>query len=123
MLTALVLTSVGFFIYKTIIPMISKKTAVPVQSNLSAEQLKKQEFEAALKTASASDRDLDGIPDIDEAKYQTSITSADTDSDGLLDLQEVSIFKTNPIKADTDGDGFSDGYEVRRGLDPFVKQK
>lgn len=36
---------------------------------------------------------------------------ADTDSDGLLDADEVTE-RTSPWVADTDGDGFSDGVEV-----------
>ncbi len=80
--------------------------------------VREQEFNSALKKLSATDQDLDGIPDSEEAKYGTSVTSSDTDGDGLSDYQEVFIYKTNPVKADTDGDGFSDGYEVRHGLNP-----
>jgi hypothetical protein len=64
---------------------------------------------------------MDGIPDSEEAKYKTSVTSSDTDEDGLTDWQEIFNFKTDPLKADTDGDGLTDGYEVRRGMDPLAK--
>jgi hypothetical protein len=37
--------------------------------------------------------------------------SADSDGDGLKDVEETSI-GTDPLKADTDGDGLSDGWEV-----------
>lgn len=92
-----------------------KKSAAP---SVPATSVKEQEFNSALKKLSATDQDLDGIPDSEEAKYQTSATSSDTDGDGLIDGQEVFTFKTNPLKADTDGDGKADGYEVRRGLNP-----
>ncbi|WP_161957577.1 Ig-like domain-containing protein [Mariprofundus sp. EBB-1] len=39
-------------------------------------------------------------------------SSADSDNDGLIDMDEVNIHKTNPALADTDGDGFPDGQEV-----------
>ena len=38
----------------------------------------------------------------------------DSDGDGLTDLEEARVHKTNPNKADTDGDGLPDGDEVRR---------
>jgi hypothetical protein len=84
---------------------------------------RQQEFDEAIKKASASDQDLDGISDSEEAKYKTNATSSDTDEDGLTDWQEIFNFKTNPLKADTDGDSFTDGYEVRRDLNPNVKGK
>jgi len=37
---------------------------------------------------------------------------ADSDGDGLLDLNELNTFGTNPQLADTDGDGFDDFSEV-----------
>lgn len=42
----------------------------------------------------------------------------DTDQDGLTDLDENLIWKTNPNKADTDGDGYKDGEEVKNGYNP-----
>jgi hypothetical protein len=43
---------------------------------------------------------------------------ADTDGDGLFDLDETSIYGTNPNVADSDGDGASDGAEVFNGTNP-----
>ena len=48
----------------------------------------------------------------------TNIHMADTDSDGLLDKEEVRIYHTDPLIADTDGDGFIDGDEVKNGYNP-----
>jgi hypothetical protein len=45
------------------------------------------------------------------APPDSDITMADTDSDGLLDSDELKLH-TNPWDPDTDHDGFSDGVEV-----------
>ena len=45
----------------------------------------------------------------------------DSDSDGLSDSDEISIYHTNPAKFDTDTDGYSDGEEIRFGFDPNKK--
>jgi len=36
----------------------------------------------------------------------------DTDGDGLVDLEEIIVYKTNPLLTDTDADGFSDFTEI-----------
>lgn len=41
----------------------------------------------------------------------------DSDLDGLTDLGEKEIFKTDPLNPDSDGDGFYDGAEVLSGTD------
>ncbi|MFT5288761.1 MAG: hypothetical protein ACI82F_000818 [Planctomycetota bacterium] len=38
--------------------------------------------------------------------------SADSDGDGLLDIEETSVHGTDPLEADTDDDGLDDGIEV-----------
>lgn len=97
------------------------QSAIPVDN--AVDQVKQREFNDAIKKVAASDQDLDGLSDSDEAKYKTNPASSDTDEDGLTDYQEIFNFKTDPLKADTDGDSFADGYEVRRGKDPLVKGK
>ncbi len=42
----------------------------------------------------------------------------DRDGDGLYDIDETSVYGTNPDVADTDGDGVDDGEEVYLGTDP-----
>ena len=42
----------------------------------------------------------------------------DSDSDGLMDWQEIT-WKTDPCKPDSDGDGYFDGEEVTSGYDPI----
>jgi hypothetical protein len=47
-----------------------------------------------------------------------SLTTSDTDSDGLADFDELANLKTDPAKADSDLDGVLDGVEVIGGTDP-----
>ncbi|MBI4133400.1 hypothetical protein HY478_02185 [Candidatus Uhrbacteria bacterium] len=42
----------------------------------------------------------------------------DTDSDGLTDVEETTIYNSNPRNPDTDGDSFIDGNEVFHLYDP-----
>lgn len=39
---------------------------------------------------------------------------ADSDGDGLTDIEEIMIYHSDPSNADTDGDGIPDGDEVRK---------
>ena len=72
------------------------------------------------KIIETDDRDEDGIPDsdarlaLDETRFGSDRMKADTDSDGLSDLQEAmaGIFSgSDPTNADTDGDGVTDGKD------------
>ena len=59
------------------------------------------------------DTDKDGLTDLDEINiHKTNPNLADTDQDGLTDGDEVSIHNTNPNDPDTDRDGLPDGIEV-----------
>ena len=65
------------------------------------------------------DSDGDGILNIDEINiYGTDPFNPDTDGDGILDGIEVTNLCLNPLVFDTDGDGLSDGVEVSQGSDP-----
>ncbi|MCZ7557835.1 MAG: hypothetical protein M5R41_15660 [Bacteroidia bacterium] len=68
------------------------------------------------------DRDYDGLLDRDEIHvYRTNPDNSDTDGDGLNDGEEV-VLGTSPLRADTDGDGLNDGDEVRvYGTEPLRK--
>ena|GEM_PF-1831695 len=62
-----------------------------------------------------ADSDGDGLTDLEEIMiYHTDPNNADSDGDGLTDGEEVRIYGTNPLKADTDGDGLTDGDEVHK---------
>lgn len=55
------------------------------------------------------DTDNDGVIDIIEEAYGSDITKPDTDDDGLTDLEEISIIKTDPIVYDSIQNGIADG--------------
>lgn len=85
-----------------------------------------------LPTATTATLTLNALTLLDEADYKVrvtngfgfvestpvhlTITRVDTDSDGLLDDEEVTL-ALNKTLADTDGDGFTDGVEVHLGSD------
>lgn len=47
----------------------------------------------------------------------------DSDSDGVSDYDERTLYNTDPNSADTDGDGFIDGLEIESGYDPLDSQR
>jgi len=50
--------------------------------------------------------------DTDTQKAIFEFISVDADNDGLLDVDEISIYSTDPGLFDTDGDGLGDGQEL-----------
>ena len=44
--------------------------------------------------------------------------NSDSDRDGIVDYDEVNLYKTNPFAADTDNDGFIDSAEITLGYNP-----
>ncbi|MHA1619190.1 MAG: hypothetical protein ACTSVZ_07890, partial [Promethearchaeota archaeon] len=66
---------------------------------------------------SVGDTDYDGLDDLDEITYGTSITCIDTDSDNLNDAFEIK-YGTDPLNDDSDGDTWLDGVEAAAGTDP-----
>lgn len=113
--------------------MLRKKTNEPLkvldnqveQAAVKLEIEKKNDIEVmkrldiALDIARETDKDLDGLSNEEEKKLGTNPESSDTDSDGILDGDEIQSYHTDPLKADTDGDGYKDGYEVERGYSPI----
>jgi hypothetical protein len=66
------------------------------------------------------DSDSDGLIDGDEINiYGTDPILLDTDNDGLTDLAEIQQHQTDPTLADTDLDGVSDGEEIAAGTNPL----
>jgi len=64
------------------------------------------------------DSDSDGLLDGDELACGSRTDVPDTDGDGLDDGDEVHVHGTSPTAADTDGDGADDGHELAAGTDP-----
>ena len=65
------------------------------------------------------DSDSDGLSDEQESTiYNTLVSNPDSDGDGLNDGREV-VIGTNPNLADTDGDGTNDADEVTNDTDPL----
>ncbi len=62
--------------------------------------------------------DGDGLSNKEEIELSTSVSSADTDEDGLSDYDEINKHNTDPLKADSDADTLNDGEEIAIGLDP-----
>jgi parallel beta-helix repeat protein len=64
------------------------------------------------------DTDGEGISDYNEIfVYRTSPAVQDTDADDLTDYEEIQETGTNPLLSDTDGDGFDDYEEYFLGTD------
>jgi len=66
-----------------------------------------------------NDTDSDGLLDGEEVKiWLTDPLNIDTDNDTITDYDEVMIFHTNPLLSDSDNDGFTDREEINEGTDP-----
>ena len=77
------------------------------------------------------DYDGDGLTDLSE--YQAGLDPTkthtyggtvadpdlDSDGDGIINIDEQNLYRTNPGKADTDDDGVNDGVEIDEGTSPW----
>lgn len=50
--------------------------------------------------------------------FYKSFLYNDSDGDGLSDIEELLIYRTDPLNPDTDGDGILDGDEIRYNFNP-----
>lgn len=57
-------------------------------------------------------------PNTPAAVTQIDDSLRDTDGDGLLDTDELTIYGTSPFLVDSDSDGISDKAEIDAGTDP-----
>lgn len=83
------------------------------------------------------DRDMDGMTDVFEVRsgsfvydYDSELfhfarsldweqdQGLDADADGISNVDEVSVYFTDPTNADTDSDSLPDGWEIDNGYDP-----
>jgi len=53
---------------------------------------------------------------------ETTLKSLDTDGDGLSNYDEIYVYKTSPYLQDSDSDGLLDNQEVLQGTDPNCPQ-
>jgi len=67
-----------------------------------------------------ADTDGDGLSDMQEAAIGTSPTQADSNGDGLWDGAAV-LAGLDPLDADSDGDGISNVSEMLAGTNPFAE--
>lgn len=88
------------------------KTSQPTENTQPTTSLPSQMNNDQILFGQGVDLDKDGLDDVREKEIGTNPQLADTDSDGLSDGDEVTIYKSNPLKSDTDADGLSDGDEV-----------
>ena len=64
-----------------------------------------------IELSDVGDFDSDNLNDLEEFKFGTNPTKADSDEDGLKDGDEIES-STNPLKSATDDDGLSDLEEL-----------
>jgi hypothetical protein len=68
-----------------------------------------------------TDLDADNYPDASESAIGLDPGNPDTDSDGVADGDEGTLYGTDPLSADTDDDGLTDGAELFGvGTDPLI---
>jgi lipoprotein-anchoring transpeptidase ErfK/SrfK len=95
------------------------QTQVIVPQNTSAGLLA-----PVITTDPSRDTDHDGLLDSDEVTvYHTDPLQIDTDNDGLADYQEIKVYHTDPLNSDTDHDGYRDGDEVQTGFSPLLSNQ
>ena len=73
---------------------------------------------AAVAWATGFDSDADGLSDVDEVRYGTSLSNPDTNGDGILDGAAVEL-GLSPTSLDMDKDGLTNAIELQKGTDPF----
>ncbi|MDO8584221.1 MAG: hypothetical protein Q7R83_03530 [bacterium] len=88
-----------------------KQSVVPMEAIVAAK--------AAEETELTADTDRDGLLDRQEMSLGTDPQERDTDGDTVSDGDEINKYKTDPLKKDTDGDGFADAEEISKGYNPL----
>jgi len=111
--------------FVAVIPGTATTTVSPIETTTSSEIATSSEpvsssspEEVGIPAVSTIDSDSDGLTDVEERAIGTNLNIIDTDNDGLSDYEEVKIYKTDPLNPDTDGDIYLDGAEVKSGYNP-----
>lgn len=98
------------------------KEAAQIEARLEEEaagQAELEELEEEKKNKEEADSDNDGLLDVEEKELGTDPNNLDSDGDDLFDFEEIKFYKSDPLNPDSDGDGFLDGEEVKAGYNPI----
>ncbi|WP_185715557.1 helix-turn-helix transcriptional regulator [Halocatena pleomorpha] len=90
----------------------SQTVSVGVYNNSSSEDPLDASSTELTVLSQNGDNDDDGVTNKKEIDEGTDPTLQDTDSDDLIDREELYAIGSNPNASDTDDDGLSDGVEV-----------
>jgi len=74
--------------------------------------------DSSVTSLNSFQRDVDGQSYLDDLSITTWGLDNDTDGDGLLDLDELNLYGTDPSSPDSDHDGANDFFETIAGTDP-----
>ncbi len=130
MMCSFLRTSISFLFLLTIFFVATPPSARALQDSDSDGLSDEQELTLYGTDPQNSDSDGDGFLDGEEIARGYSpnnpdrikLKKIDTDKDGLNDLLEVQ-FKTSLISQDSDNDGYDDGHEIQKGFDPTNPQR
>lgn len=93
---------------------INKKQAALQEADLLATPAIKSELEDRLSSLQSR---IDTFEELRRSRSDRK-TAIDSDQDGVADVDEIALFRTDPNNPDTDGDGVVDGVEIMRGYNP-----
>ena len=92
-------------------PVSDTATSTPTEPT--SETLSTAPADTTTSGTVVTDSDSDGVADVDEMNiYRTDPYNADSDGDGLTDGNELFATTTDPLVWDTDGDGVQDGQSA-----------
>jgi hypothetical protein len=73
---------------------------------------------APAHAVSFADADFSDTEEVVASSFDLTIANMDTDGDGLTNVEEETVWYSNPLSNDTDGDGYLDYTEVVNGYNP-----